>query len=165
MGGYAAVRGRPYPPSALTTKKTSMPKFFSRFSKKLKLRFAGDGPKPGGSGSGGSVSDATSVSADLGNKGDGDQGMVNSVGLPANLEATPGGGRIPELRQGRLDANTGVASSMVSSPRSGGEEVPGNGHRRERNEAIIEGEVDPVNPPSQSDLGISQGDRGPSGGT
>jgi len=141
-----------------------MPKFFSRFTKKSKRQSAGDGPKPGESGTGGIVSNVASVSADLGKKGNGDEGKVNLMGLPP-LPAKPGGGRDPELEQNRTDANKGEVGSLVSSPQLGGEEVPGNGRRRERNEAIVEGGASPVNPPSQSDLGRLRGDRGPSAGT
>ena len=114
------------------------------------------------------MSGVASASADLGNNRDGDEGKVNLMGLPllpAKIEAAPGGGRKPELGQDGIGAKKVEASSMVSSPQFGGEEVPENGRRQEPNEAIVEREVSPVNPPSQADLGISQGDRRLSGGT
>ena len=152
-------RRRPYPSPYLTTKTNSMPKFFSKFSKKLKHRLAGDGPKPGGSGT-----DVATVSVDSENKVDGDEGKIDLMGLPLlprNPEVAPDGGRKPEVG---MDVNKGEVGSMDLSLQLGGG-VPGSGRRREGNEAVVEGEVGPVNPPSRSDLGISQGDQGPSGGT
>ena len=139
----------------------SPPKFFSRFSKKLKHKFAGDGRKPGGSGT-----DVDGVSVDE-SKGDGDEGGADLMGLPLlpeNQEAAPDGGREPELGQNRTDVDKGEVDSMDPSLQLGGEKVPGNGRRREGNEMIVKEQVVLVNPPSQSDLGISQRDQGRSGG-
>jgi len=116
----------------------SPPKFFSRFSKKLKHKFAGDGLKQGGSGT---DVDGVSVAE---SKGDGGEAGVDLMGLPllpGTQEPASDGGRRPELG------------------------VPGNGRRREGNETIVKGQAVPVNPPSQSDLGIAQGDQVRSGGT
>jgi len=91
---------------------------------------------------------SSGVSVDLDSKGD--EGKIDLTGLPLlpmNPEAAP------------------EVGSIDSSPQLGGEEVSGIVRRREGNEAIVEGEVGPVSPPSRSDLGISKDDRGPSGGT
>ena len=140
MGGQSRNQNRPYPPPSLATKVAGMspPKFFSRFSKKLKYKFAGDGYKQGGSGT---DIDGVSIAE---SKGDGDEAKVDLMGLPllpGTQEPASDGGRRPELG------------------------VPGNGLCREGNETIVRGQVVPVNPPSQSDLGILRGDQGRSGGT
>ena len=142
------------------------PKFFSRFSKKVKHRLAGDGHKPGGS-----RTNVASVSVDLGKKGVGDEEEVALMGLPllpANPETPPDGGRNPEFGQNRIDDKKGEVGLRDSSLQLGGEEVREIGRRRLGNEAIVEEEVRPVrpiNPPSQSHLRISQDDQGHSGST
>ena len=139
------------------------PKIFSRFSKKLKHRLAGDGHKPGGDGT-----DVAKLSVNLENKGDDDKGKVNLTGLPphpGNSGAAPEDEGRSEIGQSRIDVGKSVVGSADLSPQLGGEEVPGTGGRREDNEAIVEGEVAPVNPPLRSDLGIPLSDQRPSVGT
>ena len=138
------------------------PKFFSRFSKKLKYRLAGDGQKPGGSGT-----DVAGLSVDLENKGGDDEGNVDLMGLPprpGNPGAASEDERKPEIGQSRTDVDEGAVGSMDLSPLLSGEEVPGTGDRREGNGAIVEGEVALAIPPLRSDLGIPLGDQRPSGG-
>ena len=138
-----------------------LPKFLSRFSKKKKHRLAGDGRKSGGSGA-----DVSSMSDDPGKRdGEGEVALMGLHPLPANPEVAPDGGRRPDLGRNRADVNKVEVGSMDSSPQLGGGEVPGNGRRREGNEATVEEGVGPVNPPSHPHLGISQGDQGHSGST
>ena len=98
------------------------------------------------------------------NEGGVDGGEVGAMGplQPDDPEAASEDGR--ELGQGSTGLGEGEVGVIDLSPQPGGAGVPGDSHGEGGDEMPVEGEVGPVDPPPQSDVGTPD-DREPSGGT
>lgn len=98
-----------------------------------------------------------------GSKTDGGEGEVGpSLPQPDNLGAASEGGHEHQVGRGGVGADEGEVGFMGLSLQSGSGAIPESRHGR-GNEAVVDEEVDPVDTPPQSYLGIS-GDKEPSAG-
>ena len=158
----------------------SFRKAVSRPFKKLERRFAGGRRKGGGNQadvaggegveptdlppnreSGAVVGDEYSQGR---NEGDGDGGEVDTMGPPQPDVPEAASEDRRELGQGSAGVGEGEVGVMDLSPQLGGVDVPGDSHSEGNDEMVVEGEVGPVDPPPQSDVGTPD-NREPSGGT